>query len=423
MINNPKVIKDPNFALREEGNPSLKIPGVKKTIPIKSVSRETACIPSRNVFAIPERETNTPTIPIDVNPMPGVNKSQSAMLYKLKNFAIILTFTPFVPRKYLSKIIRIHSWLTNKINPRYVNKIWRSNAVDIKSYIEVSKPRIVVVLVITAITSLLGATRFDSTPNIPWDVSFWQVGFLVLAGALASMGSSALNHYYDRDIDKSMVRTSTRPIPSGKLSAKTVLIYGLSVSIISVVIAWLALNPVATFMIALGIFFYVVIYTMWLKRSNSANIIIGGFAGSAASMAGWATTTGSIDLTGFLVGWLVFMWTPPHFWCLAIKKREEYASVKVPMLPVLIGNERTAKYIFINTAILLPFSISLYFFGLGLLYTAIALVSGTMMLIYHYKLTKNPTPEFAWKAYKVTAPYLVIIFIGVAIDALFYYRI
>ena len=139
---------------------------------------------------------------------------------------------------------------------------------------------------------MLGATRFDSTPSIPWDVSLWQIGFLVLAGALASMGSSALNHYYDRDIDKLMVRTSKRPIPGSKLSAKTVLMYGLALSITSVIIAWLTLNPVATFMIALGIFFYVIIYTVWLKRSNSLNIVIGGFAGSAASMAGWATATG-----------------------------------------------------------------------------------------------------------------------------------
>jgi protoheme IX farnesyltransferase len=295
--------------------------------------------------------------------------------------------------------------------------------VNIGAYIEVSKPRIVVVLVITAVTSLLGATRFDQSPNIPWDVSMWQLGFLILAGAFASMGSSALNHYYDRDIDKFMIRTSNRPVPSGKLSANNVLFYGLSLSIAAVIIAWFTLNPIATFMIALGIFFYVIIYTAWLKRSNSLNIVIGGFAGSAASMAGWATTTGTIDLLGFLVGWLVFMWTPPHFWCLAIKKREEYANAKVPMLPVLIGNEKTATYIFINTAILLPYSIALYFFGLGLLYTVIAAISGSLMLLYHYKLTKNPTPEFAWKAYKVTAPYLVVIFIAVAIDALFYFRI
>ena len=294
---------------------------------------------------------------------------------------------------------------------------------DIKSYVEVSKPRIVVVLVITAITSLLGATRFDSTPDIPWDISLWQLGFLTLAGALASMGSSALNHYYDRDIDKIMERTAKRPIPSGKLSSKNVLIYGITISAISVILAWFTLNPMATAMIALGIFFYVIIYTAWLKRSNSSNIVIGGFAGSAASMAGWATTTGSIDLLGFLVGWLVFMWTPPHFWCLAIKTREEYASVKVPMLPVLIGNEKTAKYIFINTAILLPFSLSLYALGLGLVYLIIAAVSGSLMLIYHYKLIKTPTPEFAWKAYKVTAPYLVVIFVAIAVDALFYFRI
>ena len=290
-------------------------------------------------------------------------------------------------------------------------------------YIEVSKPRIVIVLLITAIASMLAATRFDNSPSVAWDISLWKLGFLALAGALASMGSSALNHYYDRDIDKRMDRTAQRPIPSGRLSEKNVLVYGLGLSVLSVVIAWFTLNPVATGMIALGIFFYVIVYTVWLKRNNASNIVIGGFAGSAASMAGWATATGSIDLLGFLVGWLVFMWTPPHFWCLAIKAKEDYASVRVPMLPVLIGNEKTASYIFINTAILLPYSIALYFFGMGLLYTIVAAVSGSIMLLYHYKLTKNPTPNFAWKAYKVTAPYLVIIFVAVSLDALFYYRI
>ena len=288
-------------------------------------------------------------------------------------------------------------------------------------YIEVSKPRIVVVLVITAIASLLAASRFDSTPAIAWDVSAWQIGFLTFTGALASMGASALNHYYDRDIDRMMPRTANRPIPAGRVSANSVFAYGFTLCTLSIVIAFFTLNPVATAMIAIGIFFYVIIYTAWLKRSNASNIVIGGFAGSAASMAGWATATGSIDLLGFLVGWLVFMWTPPHFWCLAIKAREEYASVNVPMLPVLIGNQRTASYILLNTAILLPYSLALAFFGLGLLYASVAAVSGSLMLAYHYKLTKNPAPEFAWKAYKVTAPYLIVIFIALALDALFYY--
>jgi protoheme IX farnesyltransferase len=297
----------------------------------------------------------------------------------------------------------------------------RGSSVTLRDYVEVSKPRIVVVLVITAVTSLLAASRFDATPDAAWDVTAWQLGFLTLAGSLASMGASALNHYYDRDIDKIMERTAKRPIPAGRLSPKNVLAYGIGISILSVVIAWFTLNPVATGMIALGIFFYVIIYTAWLKRSNASNIVIGGFAGSAASMAGWATATGSMDLLGFLVGWLVFMWTPPHFWCLAIRAREEYASVRVPMLPVMIGNQKTASYILLNTAILLPYSVMLSLFGLGILYTAVAAVSGGLMLAYHYKLTKNPTPEFAWKAYKVTAPYLVVIFVALALDALFYY--
>ena len=294
---------------------------------------------------------------------------------------------------------------------------------NIKDYIEVSKPRIVIVLVITAVTSMLAATRFDNTSSIAWDISGWKLLFLIIFGALSSMGASAINQFYDTNIDKLMIRTSKRPIPSGRLKANNVLIFGLSLSIISVIGAWFTLNPVAAFMIGLGIFFYVVVYTMLLKRRSVWNIVIGGFAGSAASMAGWASTTNSIDLLGFLVGWIVFMWTPPHFWCLAIKMKEEYTKANVPMLPVIYGNQLASKYIFINSLILIPYSLSLYFFGLGLLYAIVAAVSGSLMTIYHYKLMKNPTPQFAWKAYKVTAPYLVIIFIAIALDALWYIKI
>ena len=298
----------------------------------------------------------------------------------------------------------------------------RFKNVAVRDYVEVSKPRIVVVLIITAITSMLAASRFDNTPEVGWDISMWNLLFLIIAGTLASAGSSALNHYYDRDIDKVMPRTSKRPIPSGKLLPQRVLFFGLLLCVVSVSLAVLTLNLVSAAMMALGIFIYVVVYTIWLKRNNPLNIVIGGFAGSAASMAGWSAATGSIDLLGFLVGLLVFLWTPAHFWCLAIKAREEYVTVNVPMLPVLVGNQKTATYIFYNTALLLPYSLSLYFFGLGVLYTIIATIAGSLMLIYHYKLAKEPTPEFAWKAYKVTAPYLVVIFIGIALDALFYVR-
>ncbi len=246
---------------------------------------------------------------------------------------------------------------------------------------------------------------------------------IIVAGASASAGSSALNHYYDKDIDPLMKRTSTRPIPSGRMSARNVFIYGVTVSAASVIYAAFTLNLLTAFFIALGIFFYVVVYTMWLKRLNSSNIVIGGFAGSAASMAGWSAATGSMDLLGFLVGTLVFVWTPSHFWCLAMKIRDDYVAAKIPMLPVLVGMQKTSNYILISTAILLPYSLILYAFGLGLVYLAIAAIFGSLLMIYHYKLTKNPTSEFAWKAYKVTAPYLAIIFVGIALDAAFHFRI
>ncbi len=285
--------------------------------------------------------------------------------------------------------------------------------------VEISKPRIVILLVITAVTSMYAASRLvDGVPEL----SPWMYLHIVLAGALASAGSSALNHYYDRDIDPLMKRTSTRPIPSGRMAPSHVLAYGLAVSCVSVVYGYFALNPVSAFFIAVGIFSYVIIYTVWLKRLNTSNIVIGGIAGSAASWAGWSAATGSMDLLGFLVGFLVFVWTPSHFWCLAMKIKDEYAQANVPMLPVVIGMQKTSKYILGNTLILLPFSMIPSFIpdGMGVVYTVIAAASGGLMLAYHYRLTRTPTSEFAWKAYKVTAPYLTVIFVAVALDAAFH---
>jgi len=282
----------------------------------------------------------------------------------------------------------------------------------LKEIFEVSKPRIIVLLVITAVTSMYAGSKLVGP-----EIGYLEILHIIIVGSIASAGSSALNHYYDRDIDSKMKRTSNRPIPSGRIVDSRVLVYGLGASIFSVIYAALIINYLCAFFVALGIFFYVIIYTMWLKRLNSSNIVIGGFAGSAASMAGWSAATGSIDILGFLIGFLVFVWTPSHFWCLAMKLRDDYAEANVPMLPVLIGMERTSKYILANTIILLPYSLMLYAFGMGIVYTIIASIAGGLMLVYHYKLTKTPTSDFAWKAYKVTAPYLTIIFVGIALDA------
>ena len=290
----------------------------------------------------------------------------------------------------------------------------------INEIIEISKPRIVVLLVITAVTSMYAASKLVSGSE---PLEYLDYLHIVIAGGLASAGSSALNHYYDRDIDPKMTRTSTRPIPSGRMAASRVLLYGLAVSSISVIYGLFALNPLSAFFIAVGIFSYVIIYTVWLKRRYTSNIVIGGIAGSAAAWAGWSAATGSMDLLGFLVGFLVFVWTPSHFWCLAMKIKDEYAQAGVPMLPVVIGMQKTSKFILGNTLILIPYSLLLVLIpdGLGVVYTIIASVSGGLMLVYHYKLTKTPTSAFAWKAYKVTAPYLTIIFVAVALDAAFHF--
>jgi len=290
----------------------------------------------------------------------------------------------------------------------------------INEIIEISKPRIVVLLVITAVTSMYAASKLVSGSE---PLEYLDYLHIVIAGGLASAGSSALNHYYDRDIDPKMTRTSTRPIPSGRMAASRVLLYGLAVSSISVIYGLFALNPLSAFFIAVGIFSYVIIYTVWLKRRYTSNIVIGGIAGSAAAWAGWSAATGSMDLLGFLVGFLVFVWTPSHFWCLAMKIKDEYAQAGVPMLPVVIGMQKTSKFILGNTLILIPYSLLLVLIpdGLGVVYTAIAFISGGLMLVYHYKLTKTPTSAFAWKAYKVTAPYLTIIFVAVALDAAFHF--
>ena len=256
----------------------------------------------------------------------------------------------------------------------------------IKEIIEISKPRIVVLLVITAVTSMYAASKLVGP-----ELDNFGLIHIIIAGALASAGSSALNHYYDRDIDPLMKRTSNRPIPSGRIKPSHVLVYGLAVSVISVIYGALALNLISAFFIALGIFFYVIIYTAWLKRLNSSNIVIGGFAGSAAAMAGWSAATGSMDILGFLVGFLVFVWTPSHFWCLAMKMKDEYTEANVPMLPVLIGMQKTSKYILVNTLILLPYSLMLYAFGMGIVYTAIAAAAGSLMPVSYTHLRAHET--------------------------------
>ena len=292
--------------------------------------------------------------------------------------------------------------------------VWRQTTSRINQFYRLTKPRVVSLIVFTAVIGM-----FLAVPGaVPLDkLIFGTVGIALVAGAAA-----ALNCLVEHKFDAVMARTRGRPLPQGKVSVPETLFFLGLVGGLGLFILHQWVNPL-TMWLTLGTFVgYAIIYTVILKPLTPQNIVIGGASGAMPPVLGWAAVTGEISSDALLLFLIIFAWTPPHFWCLAIKAREEYSKANIPMLPVIYGDKVTAKYIFINSLILIPYSISLYFFGLGVLYLAVAVVSGTLMTIYHYKLLQNPNPEFAWKAYKVTAPYLVVIFIAIAFDSLWYFR-
>jgi heme o synthase len=249
---------------------------------------------------------------------------------------------------------------------------------------------------------------------------------VIVAGAIASAGALTLNSYLEIDVDSKMRRTKDRPLPSQRIvPASHALIMGLVLVALGVAIALAMLNLLATFFIALGAFIYVPVYTLWLKPRTSWNIVLGGFAGSCAALAGWYAVTGS-DLTGesFVVAWtlaaLVFVWTPSHFWSLAVITEQDYSAAGIPMLPSLLGSAAASQYIVANTLMLIPVSLlfSIYLTGIGLwLYLIFTVTFGLLLLWTNLKLLRSPTKENAWLAFKFSSPYLAVIFLVAMVAA------
>jgi len=270
------------------------------------------------------------------------------------------------------------------------------------------KPRIVLLLDFTALTAFLAA---------PSNISIIRLVAVIAAGTLASGGAGALNSYLDEDIDRSMGRTSRRPIPQGDISPFKALIFGLALIFGGLVISALYLPLLAGLFILLGAAIYVLFYTKYLKRRSSLNIVLGGSAGSCAPLAGWAAATGNLSAAApWLMGLLVFVWTPSHFWALAMRAVSDYAKVRIPMLPVVGGEKKTAQYIALNTFLLVPLSLALVPFGFGLVYLAVASILGFGMILVDVKLAIDPTKARAWTAFKFSSPYLAIVFLAMALD-------
>jgi len=270
------------------------------------------------------------------------------------------------------------------------------------------KPRIVLLLDFTALTAFLAA---------PSNISIIRLVAVIAAGTLASGGAGALNSYLDEDIDRSMGRTSRRPIPQGDISPFKALIFGLALIFGGLVISALYLPLLAGLFILLGAAIYVLFYTKYLKRRTSLNIVLGGSAGSCAPLAGWAAATGNLsNAAPWLMALLVFVWTPSHFWALAMRAVSDYTRARIPMLPVVVGEKRTAQYIALNTFLLVPLSLALVWFGFGLLYLVVAGLLGFGMIMVDVKLAMNPTKARAWTAFKFSSPYLAIVFLAMALD-------
>jgi len=282
----------------------------------------------------------------------------------------------------------------------------------VEDYLALLKPRVMSLVVFTAIIGLLLA---------PGGVNPVIGVIAILCIAVGAGGSGALNMWYDADIDRVMSRTANRPIPSGRVTPGEALAVGLICSGFSVAILGLATNWVAAALLAFTIFFYAVIYTMWLKRSTPQNIVIGGAAGAFPPMIGWAAVTGDITLPSIILFLIIFLWTPPHFWALALYKQGDYQAAGIPMLPNVAGEAATKNQILLYSVILVASSlVPLFIHMSGWLYGAIAVLTGASFLYLAVRLHRAPTQigmkKLARSLFTYSLSYLFVIFLALLTD-------
>ena len=279
--------------------------------------------------------------------------------------------------------------------------------------VALTKPSIMSLLLLTALGGMFLAAR-----GIP---QFTVLAAVLLGGAAASGGASALNHYFDRDIDDLMRRTRQRPLPSRRVADEWAIGMGIALNVIAFAVLALFTNILAAALALSGTLFYILVYTLWLKRSTVQNIVIGGAAGAIPPLVGWAAVTGSLDLQAWLLFAIVFFWTPAHFWALAMLIRDDYARAGVPMLPVVRGDEYTAWNIALYAASLVPLSILLWLFGgLGLLYVVAALALGLVFVVYAARLVRAAASRrraMARSTYLYSLFYLALLFVAIMVDS------
>lgn len=283
----------------------------------------------------------------------------------------------------------------------------------IRSYWQLTKPRIILLLLITTAGSMWIAAEGQVDPLLLF--------VTILSGALAAASANTINCLYDRDIDYEMERTRHRPLPSGRIQPRDALLFAIALATLSFTLLTVFANLLSALLAISGIVVYVLVYTHWLKRHSTQNIVIGGAAGAIPPLVGWAAVTGELSWTAWVLFAIVFVWTPPHFWALAMMIRDDYAKVGVPMLPVVVGDAPTARQIWFYTLLMIPVTLLLVYplHTMGLVYLGFALVLGGIFAAKAWSLLQEPSDrQLARSLFKYSIFYLMLLCAGMAIDSL-----
>jgi protoheme IX farnesyltransferase len=279
------------------------------------------------------------------------------------------------------------------------------------AYLALTKPRIIELLLVTTVPTMVVAQR-----GLP---PLGLVAATLVGGALAAAGANALNMYVDRDIDRLMQRTQGRPLVTGEITPRHALVFALALEVLAAVELWVLVNPLSAVLAVSATLFYVFVYTIWLKRTSTRNIVIGGAAGAVPVLVGWAAVTGRLDWAPVVLFAVIFAWTPPHFWALAIRYRDDYAAARVPMLPAVATLAVTARRILGYTLVLWGVSLLFYWVGkMGMIYLGAALALGALFTVYAAQLTREATARRAMRLFSYSITYVSLLFAAMAVDQL-----
>jgi heme o synthase len=279
----------------------------------------------------------------------------------------------------------------------------------IGAFVALTKPRIIELLLITTLPTMIVAQR-----GLP---PLWLMGATLLGGALAAGGANAINMFIDRDIDKLMHRTRKRPLVTGAVTPRAALIFAIALEVVAFVELWAWVNLLSAVLAVSATLFYVFVYTLWLKRTSTQNIVIGGAAGAVPVLVGWAAVTDSLAWTPVVLFAIIFVWTPPHFWALAVKYKDDYQAADVPMLPAVATFKRTAREILVYSVLLVAVSLVLAAVArLGVIYIVSASVLGVVFLALALRLWRRATPKAAMQLFSYSITYLTLLFVLMAVD-------